>query len=774
MSVNEKGVDIIIPVFSCLYDDIVRCIASAWRNTDLKNNKIFLLHNIETDDRCKEYINNIAGENIRAIVMESGADLYDYINVGMKCSEINDAVLINSSAILTHKWLEKLIQCAYQEECIGLVSPLCDGIIQSELYCLTIDELAEIIENYSLKLFPEISEIYSNCLFIKRSLIQEIGYIDKQTGIYGYLLRSKLMGYKYILCDNLFVYSKKRTDFTINFNVLEERYHISRMKELLGQDHKAYVEIKKNIEFFAKNYNCKRNILYYSGVNSKDLDRDKMWQVLSEQYNLFIMLKKEDGFHLTGYIDDREIYFIYSNIQGNTKYLYRDKREEVLLERILKVYKIDLVHVYDIRNITLDIYYVADRLNIPLVTSIHDFYEFCPMRIMLEIYKEKCADTNATNCDSCLQQAIGVFEGKRYADKCKEETLNALKLSTSIIFFSKLIKMKFDEIYDIRVPKQIGFQNKIKYVYQLNLKNNKNMFGRGRNSYDWRDRLYTPTQIKKFEDTYFIVDCWHHRILYSKCLNKISDWKVLVDYKGGHSITSDGRIYLCDDTDNSALRVFIKEQERFKQTQIIHKICFRPHYTLYDKDTDLFYVIGSNNGEIFTLQNQDGFLIVENHHTFEGKINAYTRSFSIIDGYMYILGDKIYKIDYLHNFDILETYIVPFEFQGMNYIEKIEDYYYISIYTDGEIHKNPMFIKVSELELLKEWEFENLYDYIGFGGSPYDISYFDNRYFITEIDQKSGIKSFIMKDNIIEDIRTEYYFDTILSDSVDRFQSKYV
>ena len=155
MSTNEKGVDIVIPVFSCLYGDIVKCIASVWKNTDLKNNKIFLLYNIKVDDKCKEYINDIIGENIKAIVLESGIDLYDYINV-----------------ILTHKWLVKLIQCAYQEESIGLVSPLCNSIIQSELYCLTIDELAEIIENHSLKLFPEISEIYTDCLFIKRSLIR--------------------------------------------------------------------------------------------------------------------------------------------------------------------------------------------------------------------------------------------------------------------------------------------------------------------------------------------------------------------------------------------------------------------------------------------------------------------------------------------------------------------------------------------------------------------------------------------------------------------------
>lgn len=474
MSTNEKGVDIVIPVFSCLYGDIVKCIASVWKNTDLKNNKIFLLYNIKVDDKCKEYINDIIGENIKAIVLESGIDLYDYINVGMKCSTENDVVLIRGNVILTHKWLVKLIQCAYQEESIGLVSPLCNSIIQSELYCLTIDELAEIIENHSLKLFPEISEIYTDCLFIKRSLIQDIGEVDKQTGIYGYMLRAKLMGYNYVLCDDTFVYSKKSANYKINdLNVLEERYHISRMKELLSQDNAQYLKIKKNIEFFAINYNYKKNIFYYSGADLIDLDKDKARQLLSEQYNLFILIKKEEGFYLTGYIDDREFCFIYNINQGIMKHLYRDKREAILLENLLKVYKIDLIHVYDIRYITLDIYYVAKRLGIPLVSSIHRLYDFCPMRIMLEIYKEKCAETNVDKCDFCLQHAVDIFEGKKYVDKCKEETLKALKFSNSIIFFSKLMKIRFDNIYDIKVPKQICDQNKLSYVYQLNIKDNK-------------------------------------------------------------------------------------------------------------------------------------------------------------------------------------------------------------------------------------------------------------------------------------------------------------
>lgn len=44
------------------------------------------------------------------------------------------------------------------------------------------------------------------------------------------------------------------------------------------------------------------------------------------------------------------------------------------------------------------------------------------------------------------------------------------------------------------------------------------------------DRLYVPTMIQKIDDTYFIIDCWQHRVLYSdKMHNELNKWKILTD-----------------------------------------------------------------------------------------------------------------------------------------------------------------------------------------------------------------------------------------------------
>ena len=66
--------------------------------------------------------------------------------------------------------------------------------------------------------------------------------------------------------------------------------------------------------------------------------------------------------------------------------------------------------------------------------------------------------------------------------------------------------------------------------------------------------------INKIGNEYFIVDCWHHRIIYNDNLNdEISKWKTLTDeIIGGHSIASDGEVYICDDTDGRKIRVLKK------------------------------------------------------------------------------------------------------------------------------------------------------------------------------------------------------------------------
>lgn len=291
---------------------------------------------------------------------------------------------------------------------------------------------------------------------------------------------------------------------------------------------------------------------------------------------------------------------------------------------------------------------------------------------------------------------------------------------------------------------------------------------------NWEASLYTPTMIQKIDDTYFIVDCHHHRIIYNDNLtDEISKWNTLTkDIKGGHSIASDGELYIIDDTDNAMLKIFIKYKNKFQQKQIIENITGRPHYVAYDDDTKCFYVIASLEQKIYTIGNMSGKAIITDVKTIP-ELGSYVRSFNLIDGYMYtVSGSSILKIDYKNGFSILKSYSVPDELIGMNHIAKIGQYFYISSYTNASGEKKPDFVRIKDLTNLVDGEYETLYNTFGFEGTPYYISYFDNKYFITEIDASSGVKSFNVKNDKISNIKTYYYFKGHSQASQERRDSK--
>ena len=77
-----------------------------------------------------------------------------------------------------------------------------------------------------------------------------------------------------------------------------------------------------------------------------------------------------------------------------------------------------------------------------------------------------------------------------------------------------------------------------------------------------RQNAYTdlsiPTQITRVGDTYFIVDCYHDQVIYNDDLDTpISGWKVMTDEMSrGHTLASDGTVYMLDDTENERIMVF--------------------------------------------------------------------------------------------------------------------------------------------------------------------------------------------------------------------------
>lgn len=283
--------------------------------------------------------------------------------------------------------------------------------------------------------------------------------------------------------------------------------------------------------------------------------------------------------------------------------------------------------------------------------------------------------------------------------------------------------------------------------------------------------LSVPTYVTKLDDTYFIVDCYHNRILYSKEWGiPLDQWYILTsDVTRPHTIVSDGTVYITDDTENNRLLIFEKIDGKFINTQAFYNIGTRPHYAVYDEATDTFYVWSSMTGELYCFRRTKdaGRIYLTDVKKIPELDGIYVRSFSIIDGDVYLVSGvsddaapgKIYQCS-LDTFEVKKTIDVPDELAGMVQITKIGKKYYVTTSTDLTGNQDHATIVTADsLEDLSAHKYEDIYSkyFIG-SGTPYYITEIDGTYYLTEHRLKDhSIWSFkVDKDGNITEVNAQY------------------
>ena len=253
--------------------------------------------------------------------------------------------------------------------------------------------------------------------------------------------------------------------------------------------------------------------------------------------------------------------------------------------------------------------------------------------------------------------------------------------------------------------------------------------------------LSVPTYVTKVEDTYFIVDCYHDQVIYHDNLSDpLTDWQVMTDeIDKGHTLASDGFVYLVDDTEGNRILVFEKKEGVFYHTQTLDEVGNRPHYIVYDIPTDTFYVWSSMNGEMYLCRHDpgDSRMYLTGIRSVDALKETYVRSFTIAGDNIYFVSGipgspAILQAD-LSTFAIQETYPVPDSLAGMIQLTPAEGSFYITVSTD--IAGNQDFatmIRTDDLSDLTEGKYEDVYAAFIGGGTPYYITNFDNTYYLTE------------------------------------------
>ncbi len=246
---SSATVDVIICVHNAL-DDVKLCLESVLRYSRMPYSLI-LVDDGSREETCK-YLSDFANSQNSTLIRNQTAKGYTFAaNQGLKYSQAEYAILLNSDTIVTPGWLDRIVACGESDRQIGIIGPLSNTASWQSIpeishqgdwaenklpEGISIADMGILVAEYSNRLYPRIPFLNGFCLAIKRSLIEDIGYFDEDTFAAGYgeendyCLRARQAGWQLAIADDTYVYHSQ-----------SRSYSNERRKELCDRADKALV-----------------------------------------------------------------------------------------------------------------------------------------------------------------------------------------------------------------------------------------------------------------------------------------------------------------------------------------------------------------------------------------------------------------------------------------------------------------------------------------------------------------------------------------------------
>lgn len=504
---NDYLVDIIIPIYNA-YDDLIECINSINIAKTNFNYRVILINDNSTDNRIENFLQNLMINNYIILNNKVNLGFVKTVNKGMKYSS-NDVILLNSDTIVTDYWIDRLVEKGYSNPYIATVTPYTNnGTICSIPKFLndnnipdgyTANEYANLIERISIRKFIEIPTAVGFCMFIKREVLEKIGYFDEENFSKGYgeenefCMRAKYKGYIHVICDNCFIQHKGSMSF--------KKDKLKYMEKNLNKLNEIYPEYDLTIKEFIKNTDLK-NIAEYISFHS-DLKINKKYNILylihndiyddikhpiggtefhvkdiienldKTKYNYFILFADRNTIYLriiNDKINKLFKFFIKEQLKINTFYNFEYFD---ILKNIIIHFNINLLHIQHLKDLPITTITNVKKVfaNLPVVITIHDYFTIDPTINLLDVNNKFCnAKIDKNKCSKCLNQRLGLrFE---ILDSWRNTFKSQLSLVNLIITPSHSAKKYLTEILDIPDEKVLVIEHGINFNSNLILKKN--------------------------------------------------------------------------------------------------------------------------------------------------------------------------------------------------------------------------------------------------------------------------------------------------------------
>lgn len=232
---NAISVDVVIPIHNAL-SDVTACLESVLKNTEQPFH-LFLV-NDGSDQRTSAFLAAFAQENSACCSLIENEEAQGFTraaNAGLRKTNADYVVLLNSDTVVPSRWLDRLLECGESNASIGVIGPLSnaasyqsvpelrdgkDWAVNELPEGMNVDGMAEVVTRISGRRFPRVSFINGFCYAIKRSVIEKIGVLDEENFPRGYgeendySIRVREAGFELAIADNLYVFHAKSKSYS--------------------------------------------------------------------------------------------------------------------------------------------------------------------------------------------------------------------------------------------------------------------------------------------------------------------------------------------------------------------------------------------------------------------------------------------------------------------------------------------------------------------------------------------------------------------------------
>lgn len=352
-SMVHNAVDIVVPVYNG-YEDLVRCVESILRNTDLSRHRVILIDDCSKDERVEAFLREVCGGPEEGAENGIGSDkgmiaVFNQVNMGFSANvnrglawSDRDTIVLNSDTIVTQGWVEKLQSCAGRSKRIATVTPLSNAATLASVPVFlkdnplpegyTADSYARLVERVSLHRYPRIPVGVGFCMYVRNEAYALAGAFDEKAFGRGYgeendfCFRCTMLGFIHVLCDDTFIYHRG----TASFGTEEKKRLIEEHTQILRRRYPEFMEqndvycredpdseIRDNLLLHQCLDNGKKNLLYFLHLDFRQIGKKNIGGTqlhvrdlvtgAKEHFNVFVCARDKDTLRLTLYLQDQEL-----------------------------------------------------------------------------------------------------------------------------------------------------------------------------------------------------------------------------------------------------------------------------------------------------------------------------------------------------------------------------------------------------------------------------------------------------------------------------------